>query len=191
LFVISGFASDQPAAVEPRRYLTGQLLVATAEMSDPRFVETVLYVVSHDERGAMALVLNRPLARRRITELLDPPGSKSEESEDEITLHYGGPVEPTRGFVLHTDDYRLATTTRLQNGIALTGDPEILRAIARAQGPRRAYFAFGYAGWASGQLEAEMKKNAWFEIPVEKELIFGADWQRKWQRAMDKRKIDL
>jgi putative transcriptional regulator len=191
LFLISGFAPDQPAAEEARGYLTGQLLVATEEMSDPRFVETVLYVVSHDERGAMALVLNRPLARRRIGELLRSPGSSPESSEIEITLHYGGPVEPARGFVLHTDDYRLATTTRLHGGIALTGDPEILQAIARAQGPRRAFFAFGYAGWAPGQLEAEMKKNAWFEIPLDEELIFGSDWQHKWQRAMDKRKIDL
>jgi putative transcriptional regulator len=191
LCLISGFAGDQPAAVEATRYLTGQLLVATDEMRDPRFVETVLYVVSHDERGAMALVLNRPLARRPIGELVGPPASAPEVSQVEITVHYGGPVEPARGFVLHTDDYRLATTTRLQSGIALTGDPEILRAIARAEGPRRAFFALGYAGWAPGQLEAEMKKNAWFGIPAEEELIFGADWERKWQRAVDRRKIDL
>jgi putative transcriptional regulator len=191
LCLISGFAGDQPAAVEATRYLTGQLLVATDEMRDPRFVETVLYVVSHDERGAMALVLNRPLARRPIGELVGPPASAPEVSQVEITVHYGGPVEPARGFVLHTDDYRLATTTRLQGGIALTGDPEILRAIARAEGPRRAFFALGYAGWAPGQLEAEMKKNAWFGIPAEEELIFGADWERKWQRAVDRRKIDL
>jgi putative transcriptional regulator len=191
LCLISGFAGDQPAAVEATRYLTGQLLVATDEMRDPRFVETVLYVVSHDERGAMALVLNRPLARRPIGELVGPPASAPEVSQVEITVHYGGPVEPARGFVLHTDDYRLATTTRLQGGIALTGDPEILRAIARAEGPRRAFFALGYAGWAPGQLEAEMKKNAWFGIPLEEELIFGADWERKWRRAVDRRKIDL
>lgn len=139
----------------------------------------------------MALVLNRPLARRPIGELVGPPASAPEVSQVEITVHYGGPVEPARGFVLHTDDYRLATTTRLQGGIALTGDPEILRAIARAEGPRRAFFALGYAGWAPGQLEAEMKKNAWFGIPLEEELIFGADWERKWRRAVDRRKIDL
>jgi putative transcriptional regulator len=141
----------------------------------------------------MALVLNRPLARRRVSELLHSPGSTPEaaESEVEITLHYGGPVEPTRGFVLHTDDYRSSNTSPLPGGIALTGDPEILRVIARGQGPRRTFFAFGYAGWAPGQLEGEMKKNAWFEIPVDEELIFGADWERKWQRAIDKRKIDL
>jgi putative transcriptional regulator len=191
LLFLSSFASNQPATVEARQYLAGQLLVATPDMTDPRFVETVLYVVSHDERGAMALVLNRPLARRRVGELLRRPGSDPEGSEVEITLHYGGPVEPIRGFVLHTDDYRLVTTTRLPDGIALTSDPEILRAIGRAQGPRRAFFAFGYAGWAPGQLEAEMKKNSWFGIPIEEELIFGADWQHKWQRALDKRKIDL
>jgi putative transcriptional regulator len=193
LFLVTGFAPDQPAALQEKRYLAGRLLVATEEMRDQRFVETVLYVVSHDQRGAMALVLNRPLARRRISELLHPPGSQPgvKESEVEITLHYGGPVEPTRGFVLHTDDYRSSNTSPLPGGIALTGDPEILRVIARGQGPRRTFFAFGYAGWAPGQLEGEMKKNAWFEIPVDEELIFGADWERKWQRAIDKRKIDL
>lgn len=106
--------------------LTGQLLVATERMPDPRFMRTVLYMVRHDARGAMGLVLNRPM-----TEI------ESNDASGKIRTHYGGPVERGLGFVLHTDDYVGKSTLVINNGVAMTGQPEIWRAIAAGTGPRR------------------------------------------------------
>jgi len=178
-------------AAEEERFLTGQLLVATPEMPDPRFAETVLYMIKHDEHGAVGLVVNRPVARGPIADVLKSLGVETEGAGGEITLHYGGPVEPGKGFILHSDDYVLDSTTKIKDGIAVTTDSEILRALSLGKGPRRSLLALGYAGWAPGQLEAEIKANGWFSIPADAELIFGADAEKKWDRALERRRIKL
>jgi putative transcriptional regulator len=178
-------------AAEEERFLTGQLLVATPEMPDPRFAETVLYMIKHDEHGAVGLVVNRPVAKGPIADVLKSLGVETEGAGGEITLHYGGPVEPGKGFILHSDDYVLDSTTKIKDGIAVTTDPELLRALSLGKGPRRTLLALGYAGWAPGQLEAEIKANGWFSIPADAELIFGADAEKKWERAMERRRIKL
>jgi putative transcriptional regulator len=170
---------------------TGQLLVASPEMSDPRFLQTVIYMVRDDENGTMGVVTNKPIARGPIADLLKSFGTEPDESKSDITLHYGGPVESSKGFILHSDDYRLDTTVRVRDGIALTGDVELLRALSVGKGPQRSLLVLGYAGWAPGQLEAEIKSGAWFLIPAEEEFIFGSDSESKWDRALDKRKIKL
>jgi putative transcriptional regulator len=170
---------------------TGQLLVAAPEMSDPRFFQAVIYMVRNDENGAMGLVINKPIARGPIADLLKSFGRETEESKGDITLHYGGPVESSKGFILHSDDFRLDSTVRVRDGIALTGDVEVLRALSAGKGPRRSLLVLGYAGWAPGQLEAEIKTGAWFLIPAEEEFIFGSESESKWDRALDKRKIKL
>lgn len=191
LVCVMGIGSEWPAAAEESQYLTGQLLVATPEMGDPRFAQTVIYMVSHNKAGAMGLVVNRPVATGPISELLKGLGVESEGTSGEIAIHYGGPVEPGQGFVLHTNDYVRDSTIVVQDGFALTVDVEVLRAISRGKGPRRSLFAFGYAGWAPGQLEAEIKAKAWFSIPAEETLIFDKDAETKWDRARAKRKIKL
>lgn len=173
------------------RYLTGQLLVAAPEMADPNFARTVIFMVKHDDDGAMGLVVNRPIARGPIKDLLESLGVEAKGASGEIVVHYGGPVQPGKGFVLHSDDYAQESTTVVEKGIALTGDVEVLRAIARGEGPRQRLFALGYAGWAPGQLEAEIRAKAWFTIPAEVDLIFGPAPESKWERALDKRKIEL
>jgi putative transcriptional regulator len=178
-------------AAEEDRFLAGQLLVATPEMSDPRFAHAVLYVIKHDENGAAGLIVNRPLAKGPIADLLQSMGKETESAAGEVTLHYGGPVESGKGFILHSDDYALESTERIGDGIALTMDPEILRAMALSKGPKRSLVALGYAGWAPGQLEAEIRAGGWFSIPADTDLIFGADAEKKWERAMDRRKIKL
>ncbi|MBI2359006.1 MAG: YqgE/AlgH family protein [Deltaproteobacteria bacterium] len=178
-------------ADEAGRYLTGQLLVAAPEMADPNFVRTVIFVVKHDGGGAMGLVVNRPVAKGPVKDLLESLGLEVKGASGEIILHYGGPVEPARGFMLHSDDYVLDSTTVVEKGIALTSDAEVLRAIGQGRGPRRKLFALGYAGWAPGQLEAEIKAKAWFTIPAEQDLIFGPAFEGKWERALEKRKIEL
>ncbi len=180
-----------PLGADEDQYLTGQLLVATPEMSDPRFVQTVIYIIKHDPSGAMGLVVNRPIAKGSIADLLESLEVESEGAKGEIIVHYGGPVELKQGFILHTDDYIGDGTRVVRDGIAVTTTVELLRALSLGKGPRQSLFVFGYAGWAPGQLEAEIKANAWFSISAEKDLIFGADEEKKWRRAMDKRKIKL
>jgi putative transcriptional regulator len=171
--------------------LTGQLLVATAEMRDPRFVETVIYIVKHGAEGAFGLVINRPLAKGPIEDLLKGFGLESSGAKGEITIHYGGPVSPRAGFVLHSDDVLLEESAKVANGIAMTSDPKLIEAMAQGKGPKESLFIMGYAGWAPGQLEGELKAGSWYVVSGDKALIFGKDADRKWQQAMDKRKVSL
>jgi len=178
-------------AVEQSDYLTGQLLVATPEMRDPRFVETVIYMVKHSTEGAFGLVINRPLAKGPVEDLLKGFGIDSSGAKGEIIVHYGGPVSPRAGFVLHSDDVLLEVSAKVANGIAMTSDPKLIEAMAQGKGPRQSLFILGYAGWAPGQLEGELKAGSWFVVSGDKALIFGQDADRKWRQAMDKRKIPL
>ena len=178
-------------AAEQSDYLTGQLLVATPEMRDPRFVETVIYIVKHSAEGAFGLVINRPLAKGPVEDLLKGFGMDSSGAKGEIIVHYGGPVSPGAGFVLHSDDVLLEESAKVANGIAMTSDPKLIEAMAQGKGPRQSLFILGYAGWAPGQLEGELKAGSWFVISGDKALIFGKDADRKWRQAMDKRKISL
>ena len=171
--------------------LTGQLLVATDELRDPRFVHTVIYMVRHDAGGAMGLVVNRAVGQVTFRELLDHLGTDSAGVRGELRLHYGGPVDGTRGFVLHTSDYTIEGTQVVADGIALTSQPEILRAMGTGAGPRLTLFALGYAGWAAGQLEAEIKAGYWIGVPADEELVFGNETDKKWDRAMARRMFTL
>jgi len=169
--------------------LAGQFLVATPEMRDPRFVQTVILMIHHNDEGAMGLVVNRPMARGPLADLLKGLGVESEPVAGEIILHYGGPVEPEKVFVLHSDDYTGKGTLAVGSGVAVTGALEIIQAIARGKGPRRSLFLLGYAGWAPGQIEAEIRAGDWFSIPADEKIIFDPDPTTKWDRAMERRKI--
>ena len=182
---------DNSRATERERFFTGQLLVATPEMKDPRFAESVIYMVKHDADGAMGLIINKPLAKGLIDDLLKSSGSEAKGSQQDIVIHYGGPVSPRQGFMLHSDDSLLKSSTKVTDGIAMTADVKMLEALAGGKGPRQSLFMFGYAGWAPGQLEAELKTNSWFILPGDKALIFGGDADKKWLQAMDKRQIPL
>jgi putative transcriptional regulator len=178
-------------AAEQSDYLTGQLLVATPEMRDPRFVETVIYMVKHSAEGAFGLIINRPLATGPVEDLLKGFGMDSSGAKGEIIVHYGGPVSPRAGFVLHSDDVLLEESAKVANGIAMTSDPKLIEAMAQGKGPRQSLFILGYAGWAPGQLEGELLAGSWFVVSGDKAFIFGKEADRKWRQAMDKRKIPL
>ena len=180
--------NDSRTAESP---LAGQMLVATAEMRDPRFVETVIYMVKHGADGAMGIVINRPLAKGAIEDLLKGIGAESKGAKGEIVIHYGGPVSPEAGFILHSDDVLFENSTKVTDGIAMTTDARLIEAISRGKGPRQSLLAVGYAGWAPGQLEEELKANAWFVVSGDKAFIFGKDADKKWRQAMDKRQIPL
>jgi putative transcriptional regulator len=161
--------------------LTGQLLVATDALRDPRFHRTVIYLVHHGAAGALGVVVNRPLGDAPLAAILDEVGGSSAGISGKLRVHYGGPVEPHRGGVLHDTD----------SGLALTTTPAILEAIARGQGPARFIFVLGYAGWAPGQLEAEIASGAWITVPADAGLILDDDATTKWDRAMTRRRIRL
>jgi putative transcriptional regulator len=172
--------------------LTGQLLIAMPQMLDPRFARSVVYICAHSENeGAMGLVVNKLFEALTMDELfthlkLDPgPLGRSRP------VCFGGPVEPGRGFVLHTADYREEATLVVTDGLAVTATLDILRAIGRGDGPRHSLLALGYAGWAPGQLDAEMQANGWLSAPADADLVFDPDFEGKWQRALGKLGIDL
>jgi putative transcriptional regulator len=172
--------------------LSGHLLVATPDLQDPNFDHTVVYIVQHDDSGAMGLVVNRVLGRGPIGELLEGFGLDAEvHGSAEIAVHYGGPVERGRGFILHSPDYKGADTVVLSDIVALTSSLDVLSAIAAGDGPRRSLFALGYAGWAPDQLENELAAGAWVVVDPDEALLFDDQIDSKWQRAFDRQGVDL
>jgi putative transcriptional regulator len=172
--------------------LTGQLLIAMPQMLDPRFARSVVYICAHSEdEGAMGLVVNKLVDSLTMDELythlnLDPAAIGRSRP-----VHFGGPVEPGRGFVLHTPDYREDATLVIGDGFAVTATLDILRAIGKGEGPERSLLALGYAGWAPGQLDAEMQANGWLSVGADPDLVFGPDFDATWRRALAKLGIDL
>jgi putative transcriptional regulator len=171
--------------------LTGQLLVAMPQMADPRFARSVVYLCAHSADGAMGLVVNRLIDSLSLNSLLEQIGVEEAAAAGDMPIHFGGPVESSRGFVLHTTDYMQDSTLVIEDQIALTATIDVLKAIARGEGPRRKVLALGYAGWAPGQLDAEIQANGWLLVPADLDLVFGVDNESKWQRAIAKIGIDL
>jgi putative transcriptional regulator len=171
-------------------YLEGQLLVAMPTMSDPRFQRAVIYLCAHSADGAMGLVVNKAIDSIEFPDLLRQLNIEPAVPSAGIRVHFGGPVETGRGFVLHSDDYQQDATLRIRNGIALTATVDVLRAIAIGQGPRRSLLALGYAGWAPGQLDAEIQANGWLTCLADEHLVFGGDLDARWNDAVRKIGID-
>jgi putative transcriptional regulator len=188
---VSGSASGKPAESRDAVGLTGRFLVASASMTDPRFSRAVILVVRHDASGAVGLVLNRPFQDVPIALLLSRLGLAHDGIAGSMRIHYGGPVDPGRVFVLHTAEYRGEGTEVISGGIALTTHPDVLRAIGTGAGPRRALLFLSYSGWGPGQLEREIREGAWFAVPANAALAFDDDYDTKWQRAMALRATDL
>ena len=172
--------------------LTGQLLLAMPQMSDERFARSVVYICAHSgEAGAMGLVINKLLGSLTMGELFAQLDMSPSDTVGSRPVHYGGPVEAGRGFVLHTADYNEDATLVVNDNIALTATLDVLRAIGEGRGPRRSLFALGYAGWAPGQLDAEIQANGWLSVPADDAIIFDPDHDQKWRRALAKLGVDL
>ena len=180
-----------PGGAPAVQSVTGRLLVAAPEMRDPRFIESVIYMVSHDAGGAMGLVVNRPIGEVSLPQLLERFGAAAEGIQGSILAHWGGPVETGKGYVLHTPEYGTEGTIVVKGKAALTGSRKILEAIASGAGPRRMLFAIGYAGWAPGQLEAELARGGWITASADESLLFDEDYATKWRRATARRLLDL
>jgi len=184
-------ALPTPADTPGRASLAGQLLVASESMSDPRFAQTVLLMVRHDQNGALGIVINRPIGERPLASLLQALGESDATVSGTVRIFLGGPVQPEVGFVVHSTDYRRAETIDIDGHVAVTSSREILRDIGHRQGPQQSLVAFGYAGWAGGQLEGEMAQRAWFTAPAEMKLIFDEDRDKLWDEATKRRTQDL
>jgi putative transcriptional regulator len=179
------------AGAQAPRSLTGRLLVATDAMGDPRFARTVIYLVRHDERGAFGLIVNLPVATQSYERVLQPFGLTVPPDAGEVAVHYGGPVDALHGFVLHTPDWKGEGTLVVNESFALTADPRVLQAVARGAGPRRALFCLGRAGWAPGQLDAELETGAWAVARADERVVFDEDPRQKWIEAMTRRLLEL
>ena len=171
--------------------LSGQLLIAAPDLTDRNFSRTVVYMLSHDESGALGLVVNEPMGEVPLQLLLK--GLRSEEAEPEqgpgtpgekILVHYGGPVDPGRGFILHSTDVMPPDSVRLGEDIAVSGKQELLEVLVGEDRPEHLMVFFGYSGWAPGQLEAEIERGDWYISPWDKSLVFGPEAARKWDRAV-------
>ncbi len=171
-------------------YVTGQLLIAMPGMRDERFAKSVIYMCAHSEEGAMGLVLNQRLDSLTFAELISQLELDEKHLSKDVPVHFGGPVESGRGFVLHTSDYQQDATLEVVNGVALTASVEILKAIAQGKGPQKSLLALGYAGWGPGQLDMEIRANGWLQVPSDSEIIFDIEPDTKWERAIQRLGID-
>ncbi len=175
-------------------YLTGKLLLAMPGLGDPRFHKAVIYMCAHDENGAMGLVINHTLPGLELGQLigqLDIEDSAKANLESLSTpVLSGGPVESARGFLLHSNDFMQSDTIRIDDTFSVTGTVDALKAVAEGKGPMQMLFILGYAGWSAGQLDEEMRHNAWLTVEPDPALIFHATSDEKWEMAAQKLGID-
>ena len=185
---------DRIASPSSADNLTGKILIAMPGMADPRFAQAVVLVCAHGEEGALGIVLNKPLPGIAFSELLDQLGIEARSATPPVPVHFGGPVEPGRGFVLHRLAWQAGEEEGVmrigEDGLAMTTTRNILEDIAQGRGPEPAVLSLGYAGWDAGQLEGEVLANGWLTADAGDELVFGRDNARKWQAALKSLGVD-
>lgn len=177
--------------------LEGQLLVAMPKMGDARFEKTVIYICAHSAEGSMGFIINKPLETPRPKDFLTQLNIVTEKESDKIPtqlmegdLYSGGPVEPGRGFVLHSAEYEGQSTIKVAKDVYLTATLEILREIAFGRGPTKYILALGYSGWSAGQLEEEISSNGWLIAKADADLIYSDNYDAKYNQAMNNMGID-
>lgn len=190
--LLVGSASGGIADETGPESFAGKLLVADKSMLDPRFAQTVIYLVRHDEKGAFGLIVNKPLVKIPLADLLRQLNVEGTETQAELDLYFGGPVQGELGFVLHSRDFAAAkATATVQGGYAVSDVRQVLRAISEQKGPEKALFAVGYAGWAAKQLDAELERGDWSVVDADEDLVFDLPVSEKWSAALDRRSLKL
>ena len=165
---------------------TGKLLVALPSLHASCFAKAVIYICNHDASGAMGLIVNNSINELDYPAVLKQfniPIITELDSRSKMPIHFGGPVDMVKGFVLHTPDYSSGDTFNVGENVSLTSNIQILRDITTGTGPRKRMLALGYAGWGPGQLETEIKQGSWFTVPSSEELIFDENNSNKWKQA--------
>lgn len=180
---------SQKASAPPGPHLTGQLLIAMPGLPDPEFAKSVVYLCAHSEEGAMGIIVNRPIDKPSFADLLGQLDVGPTPPARAIALCQGGPVDNSRGFVLHTADWTGDGSLRVDTNVALTASLDVLTAIATGGGPSEGILALGYANWGPGQLDEEMLQNSWINTQADCELLFDRDHDSKWTRALAKLRI--
>jgi len=175
----------------PNQSLAGQLLIASPTIGDPRFEQTVILMVKHDRDGALGIIINRPASEQPLSSLLEAIGEPDPTVTGTVRIHAGGPVEPSIGFVLHSAEYKLDATLEIDGRVAMSANRKAMRDIAYGRGPKKFLIAFGYAGWAPGQLEGEIANGGWYTHASDVHLVFDAPRDTLWRDAMATRTRDL
>lgn len=175
----------------PAASLVGRFLVAAPSMPDERFQKSVVFICKHDGDGALGIIVNNAVDDLSLGQVYKQLGKQlgidERAAENQQPVLFGGPVEPTRGLVLHSADYKREETLLIEGGMALTASLEILKDMAGGSGPKQAWLALGHSGWGRGQLDSEMQDNAWLVVDGDPELVFDANLgTAKWQRALDR-----
>lgn len=170
--------------------LTGHLLVAMPGMGDPRFDRSVVFMCAHSDEGAMGLIVNKPSADMALGELLDQLDIPCSTPARNNPVHFGGPVETSRGFVLHSPDYTSRLQTLKVAGFGMTATQDVLEDIGTGEGPEQALVMLGYAGWGPGQLEGEIASNGWLTVDASPQIVFGAGGTSTWINALNAMGID-
>ncbi len=167
-------------------YMSGRFLLATPAMGDPRFKNTLIYVCSHDEHGAMGIIVNKSKGGLLISDLLEQIGVEGDVRVADTPVLNGGPVDIDRGFVLHSSDYyKDDTSLKLSETLTLTSTKDVLEALVSDEAPKKAMLAIGYCGWGEGQLESEIVQNGWLVVDADETMIFGEDLDTKRKKAFD------
>lgn len=175
--------------MESPRFLSGKLLLAMPGIGDPRFEHAVIAMCVHDENGAVGIGIGHQRAGIGVRGLLEQLGVDPGQTPDAPVLH-GGPVEPGRGFVLHSDDWGGQDTIAVAGLGALTGTIDVLKAIAEGRGPSRYLVALGYAGWGEGQLDEEMTRPGWFAADGRQQILFETPTAERWEASFKAEGID-
>ncbi len=171
--------------------LAGKLLVAAPSMPDPRFRETVIYMAQHDAVGALGLIINRRIGLVPGSAVAEQFELEAQATEDPVALHWGGPVEPGRGFLLHSAEYGSESTAIGAGDIAYSVDQQALIDMIEGHGPAKAMLVLGYSGWGPQQLESELARDDWIIVPADSAFVFEEDIDSMWRAALDRFGIDL
>lgn len=179
------FSKDTPAS------LAGHLLIATAAVDDSCFERSVIYMCAHNAEGAMGIIVNAPVAEVDIEGIFDQLNIRHNEHASHLPIHFGGPVEAHRGFVVHSAEHPVPDSIVCRDGIAVTANISVLHELAQGRGPAQSMLVLGYAGWSPGQLESEIEQGSWLVVPANKKLIFDTDNETKHAVALSTLGIDM
>lgn len=166
--------------MDSTHYLTGQFLLAMPGIGDPRFERSVIAMCSHDAEGALGIGLGSVIGSLSFHDVLKQLEIEPGVAPD-VPVHLGGPVEPRRGFILHSRDWSSGDTVDVAGRWALSGTLDVLKAIAAGRGPGEWVAALGYAGWGAGQLDGELTRHGWFSLPGDDDLLFDTDADERWE----------
>jgi len=186
-----GLPGVAPGATPSADPPAGSLLIASAQIQDPRFYHAVILLLRHSSDGAFGIVINHPLAEETIAKLLDAAGEDATGIEGSIEVVQGGPVQRDLGFLVHSADYHRAETMTVDDQLAMTASKDALKDVGHHQGPKKFFFALGYAGWSAGQLESEIMHKDWFTLPEDPALVFDENRSAIWDRALARRGQEL